>query len=71
MERVLGTDVQFCMSSVDRGATPTRKPIATIDAARRTRSEGKERDRVEETAIVNGRTNPRAICEERRRQFAF
>ena len=44
------------------GATPRRKPMVTMAAARRVRAVGRVWVWYEETAMVSGRTMPRAIC---------
>ena len=49
-------------AAAESGATPTKKPKVTMNAARSTRNDGTERPWTEETMIVKGRTRPLAIC---------
>lgn len=44
-----------------RGDTPNRKPRVTTPAARKTLRVGTVRVTIEDTAIVSGKTKPRAI----------
>ena len=60
MEIALGAARHWMSVSV-RGVTPSRKPRVTTPAARKTLREGTVRVTIEDTAMVSGRTRPRAI----------